>query len=74
VSCGQEQLLLSQANKNESVIDDPEVEKLAKEVSMTPAQMLISWAIQRNTCVLPKSVTSERIISNLEGEETCRNL
>ena len=31
--------------------------------------MLASWAIQRNTVVLPKSVTPSRIASNLKVKE-----
>ena len=50
------------------VLDDPNVASVAKELGIAPAQALISWAIQRNTVVLPKSVTPERIASNLEGK------
>jgi L-glyceraldehyde reductase len=32
-----------------------------------PAALLISWAVQRGTAVLPKSVTSSRIESNFQG-------
>ncbi|KAF7173884.1 hypothetical protein CNMCM5623_006130 [Aspergillus felis] len=47
-------------------VDDPTVIQIAKELGKTPAQVLISWAIQRGTSVVPKSVTPERIRSNLE--------
>lgn len=46
--------------KNEVVVD------IAKKLSIEPAQVLISWALQRNTIVLPKSVTPSRVISNLK--------
>lgn len=49
------------------VLDDDHVRSIAEELGMTPAQLLISWALQRNTVVLPKSVTPDRIISNLKG-------
>ncbi|KAL4781785.1 NADP-dependent oxidoreductase domain-containing protein [Aspergillus varians] len=47
-------------------VDDPLVIEVAKSVNKTPAQVLISWAVQRGTVVLPKSVTPERIQSNFE--------
>ncbi|OOF96767.1 hypothetical protein ASPCADRAFT_129836 [Aspergillus carbonarius ITEM 5010] len=45
-------------------VDDPLVIEVAKSVDKTPAQVLISWAVQRGTVVFPKSVTPERIQSN----------
>ena len=50
----------------QSVMALPEVQAIASEVSKTPAQVLIRWAVQRGTSVLPKSVTPERIAANLE--------
>ncbi|ERS99301.1 uncharacterized protein SPSK_04389 [Sporothrix schenckii 1099-18] len=50
-------------------IDDPKVIALAQTIGQTPAQMLISWAVQRGTVVLPKSVTPKRIQQNLEVKE-----
>lgn len=47
-------------------VDDPAVQKLAKDNGMDAGQMLYSWAVQRGTIVLPKSVTPSRIKSNLE--------
>eukprot|EP00760_Papus_ankaliazontas_P029883 PhM_4_TR4508/c1_g2_i1/m.7742/K00002/AKR1A1, adh; alcohol dehydrogenase (NADP+) len=41
----------------------------AKYEGATPAHVLIAWAMQRGTSVIPKSVTPERIKSNLEGSK-----
>ena len=48
-------------------IDDPEIQSIAKDLQVDPAQLLISWAVQRGTVVLPKSVTPSRIESNFKG-------
>ncbi|PYH47380.1 aldo/keto reductase [Aspergillus saccharolyticus JOP 1030-1] len=48
------------------VIDDPFVKELAKSLNKEPASLLISWAVQRGTAVLSKSVTPSRIKSNFE--------
>jgi diketogulonate reductase-like aldo/keto reductase len=42
----------------------PEVKDLACKLGMTPAQVIISWHVQRGTVVLPKSVTPSRIVEN----------
>ncbi|KDQ07520.1 hypothetical protein BOTBODRAFT_192345 [Botryobasidium botryosum FD-172 SS1] len=44
----------------------PEVKGIAKQLGITPAQVLISWQAQRGTVVLPKSVTPSRIEENLQ--------
>lgn len=46
--------------KNEEVV------AIAKKLNAEPAQILVSWAVQRDTIVLPKSVTPSRVISNLK--------
>ncbi|KAL4787399.1 NADP-dependent oxidoreductase domain-containing protein [Aspergillus varians] len=48
------------------VIDDPTVQKIAKDLGKDQAAVLISWAVQRGTSVLPKSVTPSRIESNFQ--------
>lgn len=50
-------------------VDDPAVIAVAKDLNKDPAQVLISWAVQRGTVVLPKSVTASRIKSNFESKE-----
>jgi diketogulonate reductase-like aldo/keto reductase len=47
-------------------IDDPLAIKTAKRLGKEPAQLLISWAVQRGTCVLTKSVTEARIRENYQ--------
>lgn len=46
--------------KNETIVE------LAKKYDVQPANILISWALWRDTIVLPKSVTSSRIESNFD--------
>ena len=50
-------------------IDDAEIGAIAKELGKQPAQVLIQWAVQRGTVVLPKSVTPSRIAENFEDFE-----
>jgi diketogulonate reductase-like aldo/keto reductase len=44
----------------------PEIKEAAKELGMTPAQVLISWHVQRGTVALPKSVTPSRVTENIQ--------
>ncbi|TBU21995.1 NADP-dependent oxidoreductase domain-containing protein [Dichomitus squalens] len=42
----------------------PEVKEISRALSITPAQAIISWHVQRGTVVLPKSVTPSRVEEN----------
>lgn len=44
---------------------DKTILSLAAQYEKTPAQVLLSWAVQRGTSVVPKSVTGQRIRGNL---------
>ncbi|KAK2795320.1 hypothetical protein FQN51_000505 [Onygenales sp. PD_10] len=48
------------------ILDDPVVTGLASELGISPALLLIHWAVQRDTIVLPKSVTPSRIVDNFK--------
>lgn len=62
-----------QVANSPSVVDDPTVHEIAKKLGKDPALVLISWAVQRGTSVLPKSVTPSRIESNFQGMCLLRN-
>jgi len=47
-------------------MDDRKVHEISKSLGKDPAQLLVSWGVQRGTVVLPKSVTPARIASNFE--------
>jgi diketogulonate reductase-like aldo/keto reductase len=44
----------------------PVVQKISKKLKITPAQVIISWHVQRGTVVLPKSVDPGRISENYQ--------
>ena len=48
------------------LMQDPVVARVAAEVGRAPANVLLRWAVQRGTIVLPKSVTAARIASNAD--------
>lgn len=50
-------------------VDDPLVQQIAQQLGMDAGVVLGSWGVQRGTVVLPKSVTSSRIASNLLVKE-----
>ncbi|KAG0353070.1 NADP-dependent oxidoreductase domain-containing protein [Gamsiella multidivaricata] len=52
-----------------ALIKRGEIAEIAKKHKSTPANVLISWARQRGTSVIPKSVTESRIISNFKDIE-----
>ncbi len=61
------------ANNEPKLLADPIIAEIAKEKSVSPAQILISWALQRGISVIPKSVNPERIAQNIASEKIILN-
>jgi diketogulonate reductase-like aldo/keto reductase len=47
-------------------MDHPELQRIAKRLGRTPAQVLLRWGIQHGLVVIPKSVRPERIRENAD--------
>ncbi len=56
------------AEDEPSLLQNPVVTEVANEVDCSPAQVLIAWAIQRGTAVIPKSTNKGRIIENFQAQ------
>ncbi|KAG6583283.1 putative oxidoreductase C2F3.05c [Phytophthora cinnamomi] len=48
-------------------MDDPVVSEIARELTVSPAQVLIAWSLAKGFVALPKSVKEARIKENLES-------
>jgi Aldo/keto reductases, related to diketogulonate reductase len=46
------------------LLTHPVIEKIAKRLGRTPAQVIIRWHIEKGFVVIPKSVTPSRIVEN----------
>uniref|UniRef100_A0A069DSG9 Putative aldo-keto reductase n=1 Tax=Panstrongylus megistus TaxID=65343 RepID=A0A069DSG9_9HEMI len=53
-------------NGIKDVLADATVKKIADELSVQPAQILLRWSLQTGFGVIPKSVNPERIKSNID--------
>ena len=49
---------------HESLMDEPCVQQAAKAHQVSPAQVLLKFAVQQDIAVIPKSVTPARIAQN----------
>ena len=56
--------MLKGANEKK-IMNDPTIIEIATKHNMTPAQVLIRWALQRGTSCIPKSVSRERLQQNI---------
>lgn len=52
-----------------TLLDNPEIQRLAVKHGATPAQVLLAWGLSRRTAVIPKSVNPERLRQNLASAE-----
>nr|WP_216902322.1 aldo/keto reductase [Synechococcus sp. CCY 9618] len=51
------------------LLEDPTINAIAQQRGITPAQVLLRWALQRGTAVIPKSVSPGRLCENLMAAE-----
>lgn len=52
------------SGKEPSLLEDETVQQIAKELSISPSSLLLSWARQQNIPVVPKSCNESRIADN----------
>lgn len=45
--------------------DDRDIQAIAQRLQVTPAQVILSWGVQRGTAVVPKSQHEGRLAENL---------
>ncbi len=51
------------------LLEDPILHDIADNHNASPAQVLIAWALQRGTAVIPKSVNPQRLQQNLAAAD-----
>jgi D-xylose reductase len=56
---------IDMATAADSVLKEPVVMAIAERASVTPAQVVLRWGVQRGTAVIPKTSRSERLVENL---------
>jgi glycerol 2-dehydrogenase (NADP+) len=44
---------------------DPTVKHIAEVLNVSPAQVILTWAVQRGTIVVPKSEDEGRMTANI---------
>ncbi|XP_010922651.1 aldose reductase isoform X1 [Elaeis guineensis] len=57
---------LGSQDHGRDLIHDPTVTKVANKLNKTQGQILVKWALQRGTIVIPKSTNAERIRGNIQ--------
>ncbi|GLB37387.1 putative aado keto reductase [Lyophyllum shimeji] len=67
--CEEKGILLtaySPLGRSTTFFTEPSVEAVADALSVSPAQVILSWAVQRGTIVVPKSEDEGRMSANLK--------
>src|SRR6056297_646097 len=57
------------ADNEPSLLENEVINEIANKHDATPAQVLIKWAVERDTIVIPKSTNAGRIEENLKSAE-----
>ncbi|RZB52955.1 Aldose reductase isoform B [Glycine soja] len=56
---------LGSSDGGRDLINDQKVDRIANKMNKNPGQVLVKWAIQRGTSVIPKSTKPDRIMENV---------
>jgi alcohol dehydrogenase (NADP+) len=51
------------------LLDNPTIAAIADQHQITPAQVLLAWAIARGTAAIPKSTNPDRLAENLAAAD-----
>ena len=57
------------AENEPSLLDNELIKEIAEKHNVSPAQVLIKWAVDRGTAVIPKSTSENHLIDNLKSVE-----
>ena len=57
-------------SSNTSLLTDPIITRIASELNVSPAQLLLKWALQQGIGVIPKAVKREHIRDNVQLDFT----
>ena len=57
---------LGSSEGGRDLIHDQTVDRVAKKINKSPGQVLVKWALQRGTSVIPKSTNPDRIKENIQ--------
>lgn len=55
------------AQQEPSLLEEPIIREIAARHQASPAQVLIKWAVNRGTAVIPKSTSEDHLSDNLES-------
>lgn len=56
---------LGMATKPESCLEEACIVEMGKKYGKTPAQIVLRWAVQRGTAIVPKSSKTARLVENI---------
>ncbi|KAJ6558436.1 aldo/keto reductase [Mycena vulgaris] len=66
--CEERKILLtgySPLGRSTAFMENPTIIRLAGELGASPAQIVLSWGVQRGTIVVPKSENKDRMLANI---------
>lgn len=56
------------SDQGNSVLEHPVIRSISEKYHITEAQVLIAWAINRHTIVIPKSINPKRLTQNYQAQ------